>query len=158
GSLTKQLVLTLGETADWYSFTVPVGLPPVRISTTTPADGSGQFDNTLDPHIQLFDSTGTTLLASGVVQADGRNEVIAYQPLTAGTYKTKVTAAAGTGGEYVLNVDKPPKANDDPASTTEDNAVTVNVLANDTDPDNDPLSVTGKTNPAHGAVVINANN
>ena len=32
------------------------------------------------------------------------------------------------------------------------------MLANDSDPDNDPLTVTGTTTPAHGTAVVNANN
>ena len=36
--------------------------------------------------------------------------------------------------------------------------VTVNVLANDSDPDGDPLTVTGAAAPAHGTAVVNANN
>ena len=44
------------------------------------------------------------------------------------------------------------------ATTALNTAVTINVLANDSDPDNDPLTVTGTTTPAHGAAVVNANN
>ncbi len=45
-----------------------------------------------------------------------------------------------------------PVANNDSLTTDEDTAGKVNVLSNDTDPDNDTLSVTGKTNGAHGTV------
>jgi hypothetical protein len=51
----------------------------------------------------------------------------------------------------------PPVAVDNSATTSLDTPVTVNVLANDSDPDNDPLTVTGATVPAHGAAVVNAN-
>lgn len=50
----------------------------------------------------------------------------------------------------------PPNRNPTPApdalTTAEDTAGTVNVLPNDTDPDGDPLTVTGVTQPAHGSV------
>jgi hypothetical protein len=39
-----------------------------------------------------------------------------------------------------------------------DTAVIVTVLANDSDPDSQPLTVTGASVPAHGAAVVNANN
>ena len=51
-----------------------------------------------------------------------------------------------------------PVANNDSASTAPNTPVTVNVLANDTDPDNDPLTVTGASTPAHGTAVVNADN
>ena len=50
----------------------------------------------------------------------------------------------------------PPDAVNDAASTAEDSAVTVAVLANDTDADGNALTVTGVTNGAHGTVAINA--
>ena len=51
----------------------------------------------------------------------------------------------------------PPLANDDVAMTTEDTAVTVAVLANDSDPDRDPISITTAV-ATNGTVVINGNN
>ncbi len=53
------------------------------------------------------------------------------------------------------NGNNAPVAANDSASTTESAAVTINVLANDSDADNDPLSVIQTTTPAHGTVVIN---
>jgi VCBS repeat-containing protein len=50
-----------------------------------------------------------------------------------------------------------PVANDDSAATDEDTALTIAVLANDTDVDGDTLIVSAVTQPAHGTVVINAN-
>src|SRR5262249_57223009 len=52
---------------------------------------------------------------------------------------------------------QPPVANPDTASTDEDVAVSIAVLANDTDPDGDALTVTGVTQGANGAVTINPN-
>lgn len=51
-----------------------------------------------------------------------------------------------------------PVANPDSASTSPGNAISINVLANDSDPDGHPLSVTGVTQPANGqgSVVPNA--
>src|SRR5215217_3887091 len=50
----------------------------------------------------------------------------------------------------------------DSYNVDEDQTLTVSdgpndVLANDSDPDNDPLNVTGNTQPAHGSVTVNAN-
>jgi alpha-tubulin suppressor-like RCC1 family protein len=48
-----------------------------------------------------------------------------------------------------------PVAVDDVKTTAEDTPVTVNVLANDTDPDGDTLSVSTVTDPVHGTTVNN---
>ena len=52
----------------------------------------------------------------------------------------------------VTDVNEPPEAADDEAVTREDQAVTVDVLANDTDPEGDRLLVRSVTAAAHGAV------
>ncbi len=49
----------------------------------------------------------------------------------------------------------PPEAGDDHAVTQRDTPVTIDVLANDTDPEGDDLSVTGVTQPANGTATIN---
>lgn len=54
----------------------------------------------------------------------------------------------------VGTVNDPPVAADDAASTSEDTPTTVPVLANDTDPDGDALSVSSVTQPAHGSAVV----
>ena len=52
-------------------------------------------------------------------------------------------------------VNDPPVANDDQATTEEDTPVVIAVLANDTDPDGDPLVVLDLGTPADGGVVLN---
>ncbi len=92
---------------DWYSITVIEGR--LQFETSTPADGPGEFVNTLDPHIELYDSTGTTLIATGAPLEDGRNESINISGLPApATYLVRVTGERGTGGEYFLGIGAPP--------------------------------------------------
>ena len=52
----------------------------------------------------------------------------------------------------------PPVATDDAVTTDEDVAVIIDVLANDNDPDNDPLTVTSATQGTDGTVVVNTDN
>src|SRR5439155_20431120 len=66
------------------------------------------------------------------------------------------STAAATVSITVNRVNHAPVANDDSASTPQNTAVTVSVLANDTDSDNDLLTVTGASTPAHGSTVVNA--
>lgn len=54
-------------------------------------------------------------------------------------------------------VNHPPVAKPDTASTREKTAITINVLANDSDPDGDRLTVTAASLPAHGSAVVSAN-
>ncbi|HNI43358.1 MAG TPA: Ig-like domain-containing protein, partial [Chitinophagales bacterium] len=48
-----------------------------------------------------------------------------------------------------------PIAVDDAGNSDGGNAVTINVLANDSDPDGDPLSISSYTQPAHGTITVN---
>ncbi len=73
------------------------------------------------------------------------------------------TISDGNGGTdtahlniIVTNSNDPPDAVDDSANTNVDTPVNISVLTNDSDPDMDPLTVTGTTAPTHGNVTINA--
>ncbi len=71
------------------------------------------------------------------------------------TYKANdgtVDSNAATVSITVTEVNHAPVATDDAASTPEDTAVDVDVLANDTDADGDNLSIASFTQPAHGSV------
>ena len=102
GSDTRQLVLNLGNSADWYSVSIANVGNTLVFSTTTPADGPGDFTNNLNPHLEIYDPAGN-LIASGVKQSDGRNELAQYKTLVAGNYRVRVAALGNTTGEYVLN-------------------------------------------------------
>jgi Bacterial Ig domain len=55
----------------------------------------------------------------------------------------------------VSSCDHPPIARDDTANTTTAKPVTIAVLANDYDPDGDPMTVTAVTKPSNGTAAIN---
>jgi uncharacterized repeat protein (TIGR01451 family) len=59
-------------------------------------------------------------------------------------------ASTSNDNSVTLALNRAPVADDDSAATDEDNAVTVNVLANDSDEDGDTLTVTAVSNPANG--------
>ncbi|MGH8944622.1 MAG: Ig-like domain-containing protein, partial [Acidimicrobiia bacterium] len=54
-----------------------------------------------------------------------------------------------------IQVDPPPVAVADTATTTQDHAVVIDVLANDTDADGDPITVANVTDPLSGTAVVN---
>src|SRR5947207_12589909 len=68
------------------------------------------------------------------------------------------STSAATVSITINHVNHAPVANNDSAATSQGTPVTVSVLANDTDVDNDALTVTGASTPAHGATVVNGNN
>lgn len=65
--------------------------------------------------------------------------------------------ATATVSVSVTPVNDAPVAVADSATTRKNNAVTITVLANDTDPEGDTLRVTAVSQPARGSVVINSN-
>ena len=67
------------------------------------------------------------------------------------------SAICDIGAYEVENDNEPPVANDDTAATLEGTAVTVEVLANDQDPNGDPLTVEEilVTSPANGTAEVN---
>ena len=68
-------------------------------------------------------------------------------------YRFEETSSETTlGPREFLN--RGPAANPDTATTPRDTAATIAVLANDTDPDGDPLSITSVTVPANGTAVV----
>ena len=81
------------------------------------------------------------------------------------TYAVTVEATDGNGGRAVqavtiavTDVDEAPAAADDAATVAEGGAVTLDVLANDTDPEGAALRVELVAAAAHGAVTIDAGN
>src|SRR5207244_9005931 len=68
------------------------------------------------------------------------------------------SSAAATVSITVNHVDRAQVATHDSTSTPPATPVTVNVLANDSDPDNDALTVTSVSLPAHGVAAVNGDN
>ena len=94
----------------------------------------------------------------GAVRYVGPGEDIETEP---NRFELVVRARDGFGGAArtkvaieVTDVNEPPVAADDEAVTREDQAVTVDVLANDTDPEGDRLHIRSVTAAAHGVVRV----
>lgn len=119
----------------------------------------------------VLDDQATTSITAGTAPFTGtfqpEGSLAAFNDLdVAGTWTLEIvddTISDGNGGTdtaiVTLTVDPvadPPDAVDDTESTTVETAVTIDVLANDSDPDGDSLSVTGVTDPGNGTAVLNA--
>jgi|GEM_PF-6914844 len=68
------------------------------------------------------------------------------------------TVDIGAFEAVIIDTNTPPIAIDDSFTTTEDASLTMDVLANDSDPDGDHLTVVVVTQAAHGKVSINHDN
>lgn len=89
----------------------------------------------------------------------GGFQVLAQRYLGAPT----LTADTGRGscsytiGQENMQPNGAPVAVDDTAATTEDASVDINVLANDRDPEGDPISIVSATAGSNGTTAVNAN-
>lgn len=119
-------------------------------------------DTDVDADTLTITDVSTPANGTAVLNAD---KTITYTPNANynGTDTFTYTISDGNGSTDTATVavtinatEDVPDAIDDKATTDEDTAVKVNVLANDTDADGDTLTITAVTAPAKGTAVINA--
>ncbi|MCR4411149.1 MAG: S8 family serine peptidase [Thermoguttaceae bacterium] len=102
--------------ADFYQVTVPAEAKQFVLRTRTPADGAGEFVNSLDAKIRLFyqnaPGAATQVAEDDNSAPDGRNAQLSYSvpPGGGGTYYVQILAsddplANATAGEYVLQAE-----------------------------------------------------
>jgi serine/threonine protein phosphatase PrpC len=139
---------------------------PVAVNTSAVAHSAAVTINVLandfspDGDILTVTAVGTAAHGTAVINADN---TITYTPTAGTTYATDkftYTISDGYGGTstatvYLYLTDRPPVATN-ASAVAHSAAVTINVLANDSSPDGDALTVTAVGSPAHGTAVINA--
>lgn len=119
--------------------------------------------NDTDADGDVISLTGFTQPGSGTVTLNMDGKSVTYTPVDG--FKGKVTftytiadAYGGVGSGTVsitVSTSGAPIAVNDTATTPKDTAKTINVLANDSDPDGDTLSVVSVTQPSNGTAVVN---
>ena len=144
--------------------------PPVAVddAASTAAGAAVTIDvlaNDSDPDGDALSVTAVTAPSGGIATVSGN--AVVYVPAAgfSGTDRFGYTIGDGRGGTasaFVTVVgapppNRPPVAVDDAASTAAGAAVTIDVLANDSDPDGDALSVTAVTAPAGGTATVSGN-
>ncbi len=107
----------------------------------------------------LLDANGNTKAQAA---SANRPEKISYTLPTNGLWKIRVSAKSG-GSDYTLHVDvvsgnSAPHAVNDSGATEQNTALTVSPLSNDTDPNNDPLSLGAIGNPSNGGTATPSGN
>ncbi len=87
------------------------------------------------------------------LQADGAFTFAAAKPFLTRTIQMGYTTHTGAVGELTITVNRTPTAVVDNPAVTENQPMSIAVLANDSDVDGDVLSVSAFTQGAHGSVV-----
>ena len=144
--------------------------PIATNDSETTSEGTSVIINVLANDI---DPDGDSMTVASVTQGNkgsvtiNEDNTITYTPNEdeTGTDSFTYTITDGNGGQETANVtvtieaeNESPLAVDDTASTAEETAVTIDVLANDTDGDGDTLTVSSVTQGVAGSVQINADN
>lgn len=124
----------------------------------------GVLANDTDPENDPLTITATSTPAHGTVTVDAGQ--VRYTPAAGyvGTDSFTYTISDGFGGSDLATVtvtigddgNRPPVATDDTAQTPPATPVRIGVLANDSDPDGDTLTIDSVGTPAHGQAVRNA--
>ena len=177
----------LCDTAEVYIYVTPINLPPVAndIHLSTPENtplgvnvASGAFDPNGDPLTYTYPN-GTTTAQGGHITITGNGAVIytppvgfvgvdvfEYQVCDSSPYNVHVLCDTGLVIINVTNpadtlVNHPPVASNDYGVAAPGATINVNVVANDSDPDGNPIKVTGTstiTTALGGTVTIGPNN
>ena len=150
--------------------TVTVNSPPNAVNDNKtvleddPATAIAVLANDTDPDNDTLTITDKTDGAKGTVVITGGGTGLTYEPTgdLNGSDSFTYTISDGHGGTDTATVNMTITAQNDPPDAVDDNktvdeddpATPIAVLDNDTDPDNDTLTITGKTNGGKGTVVI----
>jgi hypothetical protein len=145
--------------------------PPVAVADSATTDNRTAVSiavlaNDTDAEANALSVTTLSAVSpagAGTAVKSGNNVLFTPGPTFAGTASFSYGVSDGAGGTAAGSVtvtvtqapNRPPVANADTATTGMNTAVTINVLANDSDPDLDPLVVSAVTQGAKGTVTIN---
>ncbi len=151
----------------------PVNDPPVatvnsyqtNFNTTLNVSAPGILGNDTDVDGDVLEAVLISSVTSGTLTLQANGGFV-YTPPTgfsgdvAFTYQAKDPSGARSVTTQVLisvgtNPNRPPVATNDEFSTEEDRAITLNVLINDNDPNQDPLTLELLTQPTKGTLSSN---
>jgi PKD repeat protein len=144
--------------------TLPTRNLNIRANTNPATVGSVKFGYDSNPNYRTENAAPYALAGDSSGNYNPWTPTVGSHTLTATPYTG--SGATGTAGNALtINFtviddggNQPPTAVNDSASVNEDSSVTINVLANDTDPDSDPLTVVSVQDPGNGTAVKNGDN
>ncbi len=171
GNLAGDVTFTMGAgcaTFDYGTLDPDQNAAPTAVAQARPTQVAVGELVTFDGSASFDDKTPTGQLAyewdfddDGMVDATGQVASHRYDAVGVYTARLRVTDGGGLTGEDTVtvtvteaNTNRPPVAVDDSATTDRETAVVIDVLANDSDPDGDSLTLVGVTDPANGTAEI----
>ena len=123
------------------------------------------LSNDTDPENDTLTVTGNTQASNGTVTRSGNT--FTYTPRSgfsgADSFSYTISDGKGNAATGLVNVtvgaapNRAPTAVTDTVTTNYGAAITINALSNDTDPENDTLTVTGNTQASNGTVTRSGN-
>ena len=123
------------------------------------------LSNDTDPENDTLTVTGNTQASNGTVTRSGNT--FTYTPRSgfsgADSFSYTISDGKGNAATGLVNVtvgaapNRAPTAVTDTVTTNYGAAITINALSNDTDPENDTLTVTGNTQVSNGTVTRSGN-
>lgn len=158
-----------GGVSEWATVTIVVAAVndapnAVNDSAATNEDSSvvvQALSNDSDADGDTLIITGTSLPANGVATISGTSVTYQPNPNFHGSDSFTYNISDGNGGSdtatiyiTVRSINDSPLAAPDAASTNEDTTVFIDVLANDNDPDGDPLTISNVGQGAKGSVAV----
>jgi hypothetical protein len=171
---------TFGATNYWVDvlFSAP-NQPPVAVNdsgfstaqnTVLTIAASALLANDSDPNGDPLTITGVSGAVNGTVSFNAQANTVSFTPTTGYTGAASFNYSISDGRSGTANaavsltvnspVNQPPVANNDSGfSTAQNTALTIAasaLLANDTDPNGDPLTITGVSGAVNGTVSFNA--
>ena len=165
---------TISDGTDTATATVTVQIgavndPPVAVNDPTNpivedvTTTLNPLANDSDPENDPLTITGTSGVSLGAVTITSAGTRLSYNPTANATGNDSFTYTISDGTDtatatvtvQIGAVNDPPVAVNDPTNPiVEDVTTTLNPLANDSDPENDPLTITGTSGVSLGAVTI----
>ncbi|WP_046864563.1 DUF4082 domain-containing protein [Microvirga massiliensis] len=154
GTRLAQATFTNETASGWQAVTFAA---PVKITAGTTYVASYSTNGGYSADSNYFTAPHT----SGPLTAPVNAGVYAYGQ--SGTFPTSTYNASNYWVDTIFRqststANSPPTAVNDSATTTKNTAVTIqgsDLTRNDSDPDNDPLTITGVSNPSNGMVSLN---
>ena len=130
-----------GPTGDTYAFTAAT-TDVIVANALAPASGSFEFENLLDPAIQLLGPGLSTVATANDISPSNRNARFSYSVVSNGTHILCLISTNGNPGEYVLTTQTVPRLDDSDSDGLPDHWEILHGL--------DPLD-DGTTDPNQGA-------
>jgi uncharacterized repeat protein (TIGR01451 family) len=152
--LTYTIIDGQGGTNSAFITVSVTNRPPTAVNDSV--SGTNNIAQIISPLGNDSDPDGDTLIitnattASGIVVINAGSTNLTFTPTNVGPATISYTISDGFGGSSTATItvsvtNLPPTLVDDSAATTKNIPVTIPVLANDTDPNGDPLTLIGVT-------------